>query len=97
LRITLILNYLLLKALWSFTCSKFRKSNTPPAARIRVKYYQNGKIMLSTNVGMKAALIADVPGFLGCCKADPQQEQQDSQTRHIHLTLLLRRGGHLKR
>ncbi len=46
---------------------------------------------------MKAALIADVPGFLGCFKADPQHEQQDSQTRHIHLTLLLTRRGHLKR
>jgi hypothetical protein len=27
----------LIKPLWSYTCSKFRKSYTPPAARIRVK------------------------------------------------------------
>ncbi len=37
MRNPLVLNFLLLKALWSYTCSKFWKSYTPPAARIRVK------------------------------------------------------------
>jgi hypothetical protein len=33
----LLLNFLLLKAMLSYSCSKFWKSNTPPAAQIRVK------------------------------------------------------------
>jgi hypothetical protein len=36
LRNALILKFSLLKALWSYTCSKFWKSYTPPAAWIRV-------------------------------------------------------------
>jgi hypothetical protein len=33
----LLTYFSLLKALWSYTCSKFWKSYTPPAAQIRVK------------------------------------------------------------
>jgi hypothetical protein len=37
LRNTLIKKFVLIKLLWSYTCSMFWKSYMPPAARIRVK------------------------------------------------------------